>query len=147
MSIDLTLRPPRSARVRLGGFVLLPRMLDKCRAELAGKNGDYHYNCPMDQHFFRFTGLEAKPLKVKVAQGFGDGEMLLWVQEHAVPSRDLWEVAQWSAFQEAKAPSDNESREFFSEQLAHARGASREDIATWFDYLDFDDYVSFGGKP
>lgn len=147
MSIDLTLRPPRSGRVRLGGFVLLPRMLDKCRAELAGKNGDYHYNCPMDQHFFRFTGLEAKPLKAKVAKGFGDGEMLLWVQEHAVPSRDPWEVAQWSAFQEARAPSDNESREFFSEQVAKARGASREDIATWFDYLDFDDYVSFGGKP
>lgn len=147
MTIDLTLRPPRSARVRLGGFVLLPRLLDKCRAELAGKNGDYHYNCPMDQHFFRFTGLDAKPLKAKVAQGFGDGEMLLWVQEHAVPSRDPWEVAHWSAFHEGRAPSDNESREFFSEQVARARGASREDIATWFDYLDFDDYVSFGGKP
>jgi hypothetical protein len=27
--IDLTQRPPRSMRVRLGGFVLLPRILDK----------------------------------------------------------------------------------------------------------------------
>ena len=43
---DLTLRPPRSPRCRLGGYALLPRMLDKGRATLAGKNGDYHYACP-----------------------------------------------------------------------------------------------------
>ena len=42
----LTQRPPRSPRTRLGGYVLLPRMLDKGRATLAGMNGEYHYNCP-----------------------------------------------------------------------------------------------------
>jgi hypothetical protein len=147
MSPDLTVRPPRSARTRLGGFVLLPRILDKCRAELTGKNGDYHYNCPMDRHFLTFTGLEAKSLKAKVAQGFGDAEILLWVLEHAVPERAAWEISQWSAWQEARTPSDNESREYYSELVAKAKGAARTDIATWFDYLDFDDYVSFGGKP
>jgi hypothetical protein len=25
-------------------------------------------------------------------------------------------------------------------------GPNREDIVTWFDLLDLDDYVSFGGK-
>jgi hypothetical protein len=35
--IDLTQRPPRSMRQRLGGFVLLPRILDKGRAKLAKK--------------------------------------------------------------------------------------------------------------
>jgi len=40
MSVDLTRRPPRSMRVRLGGFVILARMLDKGRATLAKKNGD-----------------------------------------------------------------------------------------------------------
>jgi hypothetical protein len=33
-------------RSRLGGFVLLPRILDKGRATLAGKNGEYNYNSP-----------------------------------------------------------------------------------------------------
>lgn len=42
--MDLTKRPPRSPRVRLGGYVLLPRLLDKCRAELGGNAGEYHYN-------------------------------------------------------------------------------------------------------
>jgi hypothetical protein len=39
--IDLTQRPPRSFRVRLGDYVVLERMLDKGQATLAGKNGDY----------------------------------------------------------------------------------------------------------
>src|ERR1700676_5512145 len=42
--IDLTQRPPRSFRVRLGNYVVLARMLDKGRATLADKNGDYIYN-------------------------------------------------------------------------------------------------------
>ena len=45
---DLTKRPPRSPRVRLGGLVILPRMLDKGRAAIAGTIGDYHYDCPLD---------------------------------------------------------------------------------------------------
>jgi hypothetical protein len=39
--IDLTQRPPRSFRVRLGGFVILARMIDKGRATLSKKNGEY----------------------------------------------------------------------------------------------------------
>ena len=38
---DLAQRPPRSSRVHLGGFTILPRALDKARATLAGTNGDY----------------------------------------------------------------------------------------------------------
>jgi len=46
---DLTIHPPRSARAQLGGICALPRLIDKCRATLAGKNGEYHFNCPLDQ--------------------------------------------------------------------------------------------------
>ena len=38
---DLTQRPPRSARVKLGGYVILPRVLDVGRAHLAGQAGEY----------------------------------------------------------------------------------------------------------
>ena len=147
MSIDLTQRPPRSTRVRLGGYVLLPRILDKCRAELIGKNGEYHYNCPLDQRFFNFTGIQSDALKAEVAKGLGDGEILAWVEANAPIKHSDYEIAQWSTFREAAVPSDNESREFFSEQVAKAGGPTREDIASWFEYLDLDDHVSFGGKP
>ena len=36
---------------------MLARVLDKARASLTGKAGDYKYGNPMGQHFFAFTGL------------------------------------------------------------------------------------------
>src|ERR1039458_10705147 len=74
-SPDLTKRPPRSPRVRLGGYVILPRMLDKGRATVAGKKGEYHYACPLDERFLEFAGINPKALKKELAKGKGDGEI------------------------------------------------------------------------
>lgn len=145
MNTDLTQRPPRSPRVRLGGYVILPRILDKCRAELAGKGGEFHYNCPLDQRFFSYTGIDADALKSEVAKDQGDGAILAWIEGNAPIKHSDYEIAQWSAFREAAVPSDNETREYFNEQVASVGGAAREDIGTWFEYLDLDDYSSFGG--
>src|SRR5258705_11017459 len=77
---DLTQRPPRSPRSRLGGYALLPRMLDKGRATLAGKHGEYHFNCPLDQRFLSFAGIDPKKLLTELKKGKGDGEILDWIQ-------------------------------------------------------------------
>ncbi len=144
--IDLTQRPPRSPRVRLGGFVTLPRMLDKGRALLAGKNGEYNYACPADQRFLEFAGIDPEALKKELAAGKGDSEILEWIQTHAKHKRTEAEIAAWSRWNEQRTPSEVEGREFFHGE--HARIApKREDIATWFDLLDLDDYVTFGGQP
>jgi hypothetical protein len=142
---DLTKQAPRSPRVRLGGYVTLPRMLDKGRATLAGKNGEYHYNCPTDQRFLEFTGIDAEALKRELATGKGDGEILEWITANARHKRAESEIMSWSAWSEQRAPGDVEGREYF--HGIHAKVApKREDIATWFDLLDLDDYASFGGK-
>lgn len=143
---DLTQHPPRSARVRLGGYAILPRMLDKGRAEVAGKQGEYHYNCPMDQRLLTFLGLDADALRKELAAGKGDGEILEWIQKHAKHKHTEAEITAWSALAEQRVPSDVESREYFHE-LHRKAAPKREDIASWFDLLDVDDYVSFGGKP
>lgn len=142
---DLTRNPPRSTRVRLGGYALLPRILDKCRATIRGTNGEYNYACPLDQRFFDFTGLKPAALKAQVAKGLGDGALLNWVNGHARPRRSIIEIIAWSSWLEHRAPLDVEGREFFNEVHRKA-GPKREDIATWFELLDLDDYVSFGGK-
>lgn len=142
---DLTQRPPRSARVRLGGYVILPRMLDKGRATLNGKNGEYHYNCPLDQRFLSFAGIDAEKLKEQLAAGKGDWEILEWINTNAKNKRNDVEIANWTAYQEQRVTTDLESREFFN-KYHQQMGAHREDIGTWFDLLDLDDYVTFGGK-
>jgi hypothetical protein len=143
---DLTKAPPRSPRVRLGGLVILPRTMDKGRATLADKSGEYCYNCPLDERLFEFIGLTAEALKDQLAAGKGDGEILAWILSKAKTPRTPSEIAAWSAWQEQRAPGDVESRTFFND--IHSKTApAREDISTWFDLLDLDDYVSFGGKP
>ncbi len=141
---NLTQHPPRSPRARLGGYVTLPRMLDKGRATVAGTNGEYHFDCPVDQRLLAFMGLEAEAVKTQLAAGRSDSEMLAWMEENAIYKRSPEEIAVWSAHQEQRAPSGIEAREFFQkEQSKIAPG--REDIETWFDLLDLDDYTSFGG--
>ncbi|HEY2574191.1 MAG TPA: DUF5069 domain-containing protein [Verrucomicrobiaceae bacterium] len=143
---DLTAHPPRSPRIRLGGYVILPRMLDKCRAEIAGKNGPYHYACPIDQRFLEFAGIDPEALKSEMKKGKGDGEILQWIEANAKHKRSDFEIAQWSAYREASSPGDNESRDFVSKNIADAGMAHREDLATWFEWLDADDFASYGGK-
>jgi hypothetical protein len=143
---DLTQRPPRSTRVRLGGYALLPRMLDKGRATIIGKNGEYHYNCPLDQRFLSFTGIDAAALKKQLATGKGDAEILEWIEKNAKHKHNPVEIAAWSTFAEQRVPMDNESRGYFSEILGKI-APKREDIGTWFELLDLDDYATFGGKP
>jgi hypothetical protein len=142
---DLTKQPPRSPRIRLGGYALLPRMLDKGRADLAGKVGEYHYDCPNDQNFTEFVGIDADALKKELAAGKGDGEILEWINAHAKHKRTGPEIAAWSAFMEQRAPDNPDSRAFFND-LHLKVGPKREDIVSWADVLDLDDYVSFGGK-
>lgn len=142
---DLTKQAPRSARVRLGGYVILPRMLDKGRATINGKNGEYHYACPMDQRFLTFVGLDPEALKAELAKGKGDGEILEWIEQNARNKRGDSEIWAWSQYAEQRVPADVESRQYFG-GLHEKAAPKREDINSWFDLLDLDDYVSFGGK-
>lgn len=145
---DLTVRPPRSPRITLGGYVLLPRVLDKCRATIAGTNGAYHFGIQrMDRHFLGFTGIDEDELKAAIATGKSDSEMLAWVEANAKTPRQPWEIAQWSNYHLHRGPdSDAETIQLFAEEVGKF-STTREDIKTWFDLLDLDDYASFGGQP
>jgi hypothetical protein len=142
---DLTQRPPRSFRVRLGNYVILARMLDKGRATLAAKNGEYKYNSTTDQRLVQFLGFDPEALLQELAAGKGDGEILEWVQAHAKTPRTPWEIEAWSGFMERRGPdSDAETLALFAEYLGQ-HSQTREDIKSWFEAIELDDYASFGG--
>jgi hypothetical protein len=144
-SPDLTKQPPRSARVRLGGYAILARCLDKGRATINGQNGEYHFACPLDERFLEFAGVDPEALKKEIAAGKGDGEILEWINANAKHKRSESEILAWSTYQDQRAPAEIEGREYFN-SLHSKIAPKREDIASWFDLLDVDDYVSFGGK-
>jgi hypothetical protein len=142
---NLAQHPPRSPRVRLGGFAHLPRLIDKARATLAGTPGEYTYDCAMDARFWAFTGLKADAFLAEVKTGKCDYDLLNYVLATMQPKRNPAEIAAWSAWFEQQPPTATGGREFFNQSHA-ALAPRRQDIATWFDLLDLDDFVSFGGK-
>jgi hypothetical protein len=121
-------------------------MLDKGRATAVGKNGEYHFNCPLDRHILNFAGIDAKKLLAELKKGKGDSEILDWITANAKTKRTAWEIQQWSDYHDRRGPdSDAETPQFFAGYVAKLT-KTREDVRTWADVLDLDDYVSFGGK-
>jgi hypothetical protein len=93
---DLTKTSPRSPRAPLGNYkIIAARALDKCRAELAGTSGSYHFNCPLDQAFFRFTGIGSEQFKSFVATGASDQEVGDWITKES-KVQDKTKIATWA---------------------------------------------------
>lgn len=80
---DLRKQEPRPPDERLGGFQMAARCLDKCRASLLDRQGDFTYGCPMDQQFFQEAGVDRNEFKDFVATGASDEEVAQWIEEHA----------------------------------------------------------------
>jgi hypothetical protein len=143
---DLTQRPPRSARVRLGGYCILPRMLDKGRAVIAGTQGEFKFACPLDQEFLQFAGIDPEQLRVQLGAGKTDTEILGWIMDNRKNKHTPYEIQAWSNYQDNRGPGEAGKREFFHE-IHKELAPDRNDIVSWFDLLDLDDYASYGGKP
>src|SRR6266511_6104384 len=74
---------PRSPRQTLAGYVLAARAVDKCRAVLAGWEGEYHSNCPLDQRWLKFAEIDYDEFRAFVFTGATDDEIVVWIGEHA----------------------------------------------------------------
>ena len=92
---DLTKEAPRGARETLGGYVIAARTLDKCRAVLAGTEGEYHFDCPLDNFFFGFAEITGDDFKAFVATGATDDEVAAWIQKNA-KQREHEEIVLWN---------------------------------------------------
>ncbi len=140
---DLTQHPPRSIRVRLGGYAHLCRLLDKGRAVVAGKAAEYHYNCPLDQALFEFTGITEGAMLDQIKAGKTDTEVLAWLSEQT--KRQSFEIIAWSAWLEQNGPGGAPGHEWAA-SVIKGNNSQRDDIRSFADLLDFDDYHSYGGK-
>src|SRR5436189_5518931 len=74
---------PRSPRQTLADYVLAARAVDKCRAVLAGWEGEYHSNCPLDQRWLKFAEIDYDDFRSFVAAGATDDESASRIGERA----------------------------------------------------------------
>ena len=92
---DLTKGFPHSPHAMLGGYILAKRALDKCRAELAGTAGEYHFDCPLDRMFFDFACLKGADFRKFAATGADDAAVAKWIEKHA-KKRPRIKIIKWN---------------------------------------------------
>jgi len=138
---DLTKEAPTSPRVRTGGYAILARMADKGRATIAGTQGEFHFDCPLDNFLFGFKGVQGADVKKLLEDGASNEEVAAWLDANGTPKTEEEKTA-WSDSVEAARPYDNpEKKEWFI-------GACKEAgcdpaTSTLFDYLETDDVTSY----
>src|SRR5207237_7485801 len=93
---NLTREPPRSPRTRIGGYVIMARMIDKGRATIAGTAGEYHFDCPVDNMLFGFKGVKGDDVRQALASGAGDDAILAWFTQSGTPKTDA-AIKAWPA--------------------------------------------------
>src|SRR5947207_1354825 len=86
---DLTKEPPRSPKTRVGGYAILGRTIDKCRALLWGNIGEYHFDCPLDNMLFGFKRIKGDDFKAFVETGASDDEIAKWVGRNGTPKNEV----------------------------------------------------------
>jgi hypothetical protein len=138
---DLTQEAPRSPKTRVGGYMILGRTYDKCRALLWGNIGEYHFDCPLDNMLFGWKGVKGDDFKAEVEKGATDEEMAKWLDENGTPKNDK-EKQQWCEeklkFNFHDVP---EKRDWYAEQL-EPLGLDPK-TTPLFDWLDEDDKASY----
>jgi hypothetical protein len=116
-------------------------MADKARAAEAGSNGEYNYNCPIDQRVLGFLDISAEDFRAAACANPNDIELGDWVRNQT--PRSQAEISAANAEGAAAQPETDEQKAFFSELLNNV-APERTDVETWFDLLDVDDEKSFG---
>jgi len=138
---DLSKEAPRSPRVRIGGYALLARAIDKGRADIAGTPGEYHFDCPLDNYLFSFKGVKGSDVRTLLEKGATDAEVAAWLDAHGTP-KTAAEVKEWSDGIETAKPYENpEKKEWFVGACAEVGIDPAK--STMFDLLETDDRKSF----
>jgi hypothetical protein len=127
-------------KVTLEGYVHLARMIDKCRAVLAGTEGEYIYPCPMDERLMQFAGITAEQFTAAVKTNPADERVAAWFKQAATPHRPA-ELEDWNQKLLARGPSSPESAARFK-TYRDAVDPSRTDITAWSDLQDLEE-----GRP
>ena len=135
---------PRSPRIRVGGYGILGRTIDKCRALVAGDIGEYHFDCPLDNMLFDFKGVKGDDSKEQIEQGASDQEMIEWLNQSGEKKTPA-EIKRWSEKVEASSLYDDLEKHDYFVRETRKLGLDPEKTTT-FDWLEIDDRVSHAQK-
>lgn len=130
---------PRSPYERLGGYVHLPRLIDKARLHRRGLLDGYNYKTVgFDKHLLAFLKIDPDAFEKVANEREDDAGVLAWVRQNSV-SHTPEEIEQWNQTMISRHPDSAVKKARFLHFLKESGGAGRKDIRTYFDLIEFDE--------
>jgi hypothetical protein len=141
-SLDLRRKPPRPARDTMLGFYLLPRTVDKIRAELPGGNlGQYlNHDTGFSAYVVRRLGLDMNELRKAVADAPDEAAVVEWLRARVDLAAAPHLNAKLETFVVERMTPDDQALV----RQRHPVMADRPDLTKILDVLDADDRRTFG---
>ncbi|MDP9016967.1 MAG: DUF5069 domain-containing protein [Candidatus Eremiobacteraeota bacterium] len=137
-ALDLTKHAPRSPWEKLDGLYLMPRTIDKLRAQLpGGACGEYVTEIGLSQLLLKMLRVEEEALRRTVAEADSDQDVAAWLRTHTDAARYEKISAILSGLTAADVTPD------LKEPFARFYAGRDADLVNIFDILDWDDRRSF----
>ncbi len=136
LAIDLRTGIPRSPREKLDGYVIFGRAIDKARAEVAGVEGDYEFDCALSRAYLQFVDVTPGAFKEFVATGATDAEIVAWVKATG-KTHTPGEVVKFNnEWREKRLSEMPEAVQLSMERALDNNVPPGTPIYTWFDIFD-----------
>ncbi len=132
-------------RYQMDGYVHLARMIDKCRAVLAGTEGEYIYPCPMDDRLMEFAGITTDQFTASVKANPSDEAVADWFTRTAKAHAPA-ELDTWNRMMLTRGPSTPKKRAYFN-KLRNQIDPSRTDLTAWADLQDLEEGRTVPRRP
>jgi hypothetical protein len=130
---------PRSPYEKLGGYVHLPRLIDKAKLHRNGLLDGYNYKTVgFDKHLLAFLKIDGDAFEEAVHRLESDDAIWKWVQENGT-RHSTEAISQWNEAMISRRPDTAAKKARFTHFLKEAGGAGRKDIRTYFDLIEFDE--------
>ncbi len=130
---------PRSPYDRLGGYVHLPRLIDKAKLHRKGLLNGYNYKTVgFDKHLLAFLKLNPDAFEEAAHRLENDDAILQWIEENGA-KHSPEAIEEWNEAMISRHPDTAAKKARFLHFLKEAGGADRRDIKTYFDLIEFDE--------
>ena len=130
---------PRSPYERLGGYVHLPRLIDKARLHRKGLLNGYNYKTVgFDKHLLAFLRLNPDAFEEAVDRLDDDQAIVEWIGQNGV-KHSAAQIEEWNQAMISRAPDSAVKKARFLHFLKEAGGVDRKGIRTYFDLIEFDE--------
>lgn len=134
---DLRERPPRSARVKLGGLYFLARTIDKTRAKLQGTLGKFKVAPGISGYMFDELGITEAQFDDAVRAAKTDDDVVAWLHAHS-------DSAKYEAINDMLVHRGIRDAAHFQEVLPrYPILLERPELRNWFEIFELDDVWIF----